>query len=245
MSDPAQKTAFRDLLFLHNGLSGPKLTVGEHHGHRCHLHGTQPPGGCDQSLPSPELFSFLEPYSYTLDEYVLYDKNRYDYLDAARDFSYVMGRGVCSQHAAQHISLAERMSFHSKAETDCSFLYDAVQAHRTEVFRVMKHSLQPPTGLGRPEEVIADFGVDGVTKILRGSVGRSGNLLEEEHPRVLYCADSLGMELCSSLRRVVTSDGIDLSFNGGPTDDFSVRDAGAGDELFDAVKGFVEAPIEL
>ena len=221
MNDIETKKHFRRLLFEHNAITGPTLNVSRWLISHCEYIGSDRPGGCDQSLPSVDLFSFLELATITNVNYHRYSEDLYFFnIFYDIDLSSVMGRGLCNTQdmfPVRKLGFDSNFNFNPGSNNapyeDCILLYDAVNENRRQVFDVMKHSIQPATNWIGSEEVVADFGQAIVEKGLQESAERHGALLEQEGPRILYCADSRDLDICSSLKRTLTSDEIDLALN--------------------------------
>ena len=80
----------------------------------------------------------------------------------------------------------------------------------------MTHTLQPLVQFIPPDEIIHDFGLEHAKKVLTMSADKGfakEAMLEQENPRLLYCADSLNGDLCKSSRIVLSTSGLSLGIN--------------------------------
>ena len=80
----------------------------------------------------------------------------------------------------------------------------------------MKHTLQPLVQFIPPDEIIHDFGLEQAKKVLAMSADKDfakEAMLEQENPRLLYCADSLNGDLCKGSRIVLSTSGVSLGIN--------------------------------
>ena len=239
MNDVEAKRNFRTLLIEHNAIVGPSLRVSDYNSDYCPFYGSKP-GGCEQALPSAELFFFLDPISATAHSYDYFGPlSAYTFYET--DLSFVMGRGLCNPASLERVYLYY-ISMFNVPDDDCNLLYDAVHSNKREVMSVMKHSLQPLTESRNPSEVIEEFDLGKVKKGLVNSVGREGTLLEQDSPRILYCADSTDLKMCSSLSRVLTSDGIDFAFNAPDLDGVLLPQSGPHWKAF---VDFLTAPLHM
>ena len=177
--------------------------------------GTEPT--CEHNLGSWELFHFLEPVGNKQPLHV-YDGDLQSY-----DLSSVIGHGVCSYAMySAPARLEERMLIDAPVAGrfgtsvfDCANIETAVNLNELRVKRVMRHSRQPSTELRSIYGLIADFGLWRVANHLVAPVKHVSqrSVVESDDPRVLWCSDSLGNEMCRSLAVVPSSEGFSLAFN--------------------------------
>ena len=201
---------------------GPKMLLGrEFFKAYMFVQGTRPMG--DQTMNSVDLFhifeqanyhSFREPF-----EYSGFGRDDYSMVRIANDDgSYRLGPGVCNEAILEDAGL---VASDSVEQADCFLVLRAIADNAPAAIEVMKHSMQPVTPLATPEELIEDFGIDQVSRAVESSLSRSivDPIQERVDARILYCADSLKSEICRSLTRVYSSEGISIALNVGSQTD--------------------------
>ena len=97
---------------------------------------------------------------------------------------------------------------------DCANLLSAINSNQMNIKKIMKHSHQSEVMVSSPKGFLADFGPERVSQILLSAAhsGSSSPMLEDLNALVLSCAESVGLEVCSSLQRVMTTNGYSLAF---------------------------------
>ena len=146
----------------------------------------------------------------------------------SEDFSYTIGHGVCrmidfdenSAIILQHSNgFSTTLNLAWKPQTfvsleDCNNIRRTLHIHREAANSVMRHSIQPAVTELDVEQLVANFQpegvISGITNMQRNVVTKS--LLEADTPRVLYCADSQGGQICSKAKMVLSTQGISLGF---------------------------------
>ena len=146
------------------------------------------------------------------------------------DFSAVLGdldSSVCSpiwlQSVFDHsVYEEEEILQFPQSHRDCNEIGTAID-HSPEAARsLMKHSVQSVGRFAGEEKVIGDFGLERVVNSLE-RLGRE-TLLERGDPRILACADNLGLELCSNISSVFTSEGFSIGINARNSSSFLLDD---------------------
>ena len=91
----------------------------------------------------------------------------------------------------------------------------------------MKHSHQRDTRFASTEAFIRDFGIDSVSESLIRSHERKNKqaMLEDDDARILHCSDSVGLQLCASIRRVASTNGVSLAFSAQDSSEILLNEA--------------------
>lgn len=208
--------ALRSALVEHMRSLGPRLLIEkEFFKDYFWVQGTRPMD--DQTMSSVEMFHILErtnyhifrePFSYETDD------SDIPVRVTNNDGSYILGPGACNAAVVEKVQ-GLIMWDQSVEDNDCFLAVTSILKNLTGVKRVMRHSLQPVTSLAGPEELVEDFGIDRVARALEisGTHSRVDSIQDRRGPRVLYCADSVQSEICKSMKRVFSSEGISIALN--------------------------------
>ena len=80
---------------------------------------------------------------------------------------------------------------------------------------IFRHFQQPPVSTASPKELVSDFGLDKVSRILKSSATnpKATPVAENQDAIIVSCSDSMGLEPCRSLQTVLTTNGLGLGFN--------------------------------
>ena len=171
----------------------------------------------DQTLNSIELFQMLEGTIYHTFRETYHDvyNDVYEVRAVNNDGSYRLGFGKCNFAVVEMAYFDDGGWKQSVDENDCYLVVKAIHDHASNSTRIMKHSIQPVTPLAAPRELVEDFGVEKVIKALEnsGTHPTVDSLTDRWDARVLYCADSVKSELCKSMRRVFSTEGISIAIN--------------------------------
>ena len=105
--------------------------------------------------------------------------------------------------------------FSSTFSADCGNILSALRYNEQKVKTIFQHFQQPPVSTASPKELVSDFGLDKVSRILKSSATnpKATPVAENQDAIIVSCSDSMGLEPCRSLQTVLTTNGLGLGFN--------------------------------
>ena len=171
--------------------------------------------------PSVDLFHFLEPFGV---KQWSYSANRHsdrffetgeNYFYNELDYSQVLGWGQCTPAwFPMGLFTVREEGFYSQAFLDCLDLNQNIMENKDIVRKIMRHSIQPPSGEATVESVIHDFGLDLAQRgLLNAAAQGVGALTDREDARVLHCANNVEPSVCQTARTVFSTNGLSVAFN--------------------------------
>ena len=111
---------------------------------------------------------------------------------------------------------------------DCANLLSAINYNPDKVRQILKHSHQTEVVMASPKGFLEDFGTRQVSQsLVKAAEARSNSvIIEDPDARILFCADNMGLEVCESLQRVLTTNGYSVAFNAKRSKDSLLRSPG-------------------
>ena len=234
MNDAEPKRIFKRVLDQHTRILGPLLSITNPA--LCLTNATEP--RCEKKLSPVDLFNILEPSETAVGKTKTPGTTRlpvqtgggyttigaYDWYDR----SFVYGNGECVPallHEEHLPGIDDGLRAESKAAADCHNIITAMSDSLPGVRSVMKHAFQPVGKNAVSQDILEDFEFQGVVNGLVKGAGKLDSLTENDWARVLYCEDSLDLQVCGTIKTVYSTEGFSIGINVQNQEDFLLQDS--------------------